>query len=443
VTSASLGAPNWHRRILGLAGPIILANLTQPLLGAVDTAIAGHLPGAASLGGVALGGLIFSFVFWGFGFLRMTTTGLVAQAHGAADGTGLRLVLARSLLLAGLLGSAVILLQAPLIHGALLLIGGSDAVRRNAFLYCDARIWSAPATLANYVVLGTLFGLQRARLALFVQIVINLANMAFALSFVYGFGWGVGGLGAATAAADWTGLALAAWLFRAPIARSLGAIDRRALFDRQARMALLLVNRDVFIRTLCLLGSFGWFSHEGAAEGDIVLAGNAILLNFQTFMAYGLDGFANAAEALVGAAVGARDRAALDGAIRASTLWALGTALAFALAYAGFGRGIVALLTSDPAVRASAGLYLPWAIVSPLISVWGFQLDGIFIGATRSGDLRRAMVASFVIFLAAALILKPVFGNHGLWAALMIFMAARGLTLGGLLPGLKRTVAQG
>jgi MATE family multidrug resistance protein len=441
VTAADAAAlPTLHRRVLGLAIPIILANLSQLLMGAVDTAIAGHMPGAEALGGVALGGLIFSFLFWGFGFLRMATTGLVAQAHGAGDEAGLVLVLARSFLLAALLGAAVILLQAPLIHGALLLLGGSDAVHRNAAAYCGARIWSAPATLGNYVVIGALFGRQKARLTLVLLIFVNLANMALALTFVYGLRLGVGGLGGATAMADWAGLALSAWLFRTALAERRRALDRRTLLDRKALAALLLVNRDIFIRTLCLLGSFAWFTHESASEGDVILAANAVLLNFQTFMATGLDGFANAAEALVGAAIGARDRQALAGAIRISSLWAAAASFCFALAYAVLGPGIIDLLTTDPDVRQAAGNHLVWAVVSPVISVAGFQLDGIFIGATRSGDLRRTMTIAFAVFMVAALVLKPLFGNHGLWAALMIFMATRGLALGSLLPRLVRSV---
>ncbi len=419
-----------HRQLLALAVPIVLANLTQPALSAIDTGIAGHLPGAEALGGVALGGLLFNFVFWGFGFLRMGTTGLVAQAFGAGDWEGLRASLLRALGLALAIGMLLILVRAPLIAFVLDLLGGSAVVRANAELYCASRILSAPAALGNYVVLGYLLGRQRAKLGVSVQILVNLVNMGLAFLFVYGFGWGVGGIGAATAVADWTGFAFGLvllYLLRRP---GLRPPAWRDLIERAALIRLIAVNRDIFLRTLCLIGSFGFFAHEGARMGDVVLAANAVLLNFQTFMAYGLDGFAHAAEALVGAAVGARDRVGFTWAVRASMLWAGVGAGLFALSYALAGRTIIGLLTDNPSIVAAAQEYLPWAAVSPLISVWGFQLDGIYIGATRTAALRNSMALSLLAFLAAVLLLEREFGNHGLWAALLVLMAMRGATLG-------------
>ena len=418
-----------HRRLLALAVPIVLANLTQPVLSAVDSAVAGHLPGPAALGGVALGGLFFNFVFWSFGFLRMGTTGFVAQAVGARDWSGLRATLWRALLLAGGIGALLLLLRLPLVDLALALLGGSAEVHGNATLYCQARIWSAPAALGNYVVLGYLLGRQRARLGLLLQIVINTVNMGFAVLFVFGFGWGVAGIGAATAGADWAGFALGAvllWRLRHP---GLPPARWREVLERQSLFRLLLVNRDIFIRTLCLVASFGWFAHRGALLGDTILAANALLLNFQTFMAFGLDGFAHAAEALVGAAIGAGDAAALRRSIRLSLGWAFGCAAAFSLAYLGFGPAIIALLTDQQPIRDAAALFLPWAILSPLVSVWSFQLDGIYIGATETRALRDSMALAAAGFIAATLLLEPVFGNHGLWAALMILMVLRGVTL--------------
>jgi multidrug resistance protein, MATE family len=422
--------PIGHRRLLALAVPIVLANLTQPILSAVDTGVAGHLPGPAALGGVALGGLFFNFVLWGFGFLRMGTTGFVAQAEGARDWSGLRVILLRALLLAAGIGVLLLLLRAPLISLALDLLGGSIEVRDNAAAYCQARIWSAPATLGNYVVLGYLLGRQRVRLGLLLQIVINLVNMALAVLFVFGFGWGVAGIGAATAGADWAGLALGAMLLWRLRHAELPAARWREVLERRALFRLLLVNGDIFIRTLCLVASFGWFAHLGAALGDTVLAANALLLNFQTFMAFGLDGFAHAAEALVGAAIGARDAAALRRAIRLSLGWAFGCAATFSLFYLLFGPTLIALLTNQPAIRAAALQYLPWAVLSPLVSVWSFQLDGVYIGATRTRALRDSMAFAAIGFLAATLLLQPAFGNHGLWASLMVLMILRGVTLG-------------
>ncbi|EDT39861.1 MATE family efflux transporter [Burkholderia ambifaria] len=429
-----------HRRVLALAFPIVLANLTQPILGAVDTAVAGHLDGAQYLGGVALGGLFFNFVFWGFGFLRMGTTGLVAQAHGAGDAAGIRLNVLRALIVAFALGAAVLALQVPLLSFALSALGGSDAVRATALAYSRARIWSAPFALANYVVLGYLLGMQRVRLALVAQVFINAVNIGAVLLYVYGFGWGIAGIGAATATADACGFALGAWMLWQLRPRGLAPIAARALADRAALKRLIVLNRDIFLRTMCLLGAFGWFAHLGAKQGDATLAANALLLNFQTFMAYGLDGFAHAAEALVGAAAGARDRAAFRQAVRVTLLWSALGALLFALVYWAAGGWIVARLTDQAEIRALALQYLPWAAISPIVSVWGFLLDGVFIGATQTQSLMRAMVASFAIFIAATLTVVDPFGNHGLWFALLLFMVARGATLARYLPALVRRI---
>jgi MATE family multidrug resistance protein len=438
--SASAVPVRWHRRVLSLAFPIVLANLTQPILGAVDTAVAGHLDSASYLGGVALGGLFFSFVFWGFGFLRMGTTGLVAQAHGAGDQAGLRNTVIRALLMAAAIGAAVLALQLPLIDYALRLIGGSDAVQLHARIYCHARIWAAPLALGNYVVLGWLLGTQRVRLALLSQVFINSVNIVAVLLYVYVFDWGVAGIGAATATADALGFVLGAALLWHGRPRGLPAPNRAALFDAAALKRLVALNRDIFVRTLCLLSSFAWFAHLGARQGDATLAANALLLNFQTFMAYGLDGFAHAAEALVGAAIGARDRHAFAQAVKVTALWSVLGALGFTLVYWGAGSWIVERLTDQAAVCAAAETYLPWAALSPVISVWGFLLDGVFIGATRTRELMLSMIVSLAMFVAVSSALLALHGNHGLWAAMTIFMAARGITLARYLPVVMREV---
>jgi MATE family multidrug resistance protein len=422
-----------HRRVLGLAIPIALANLTQPLLSAVDTAIAGHLPGPAYLGGVALGSLIFNFVFWGFGFLRMATTGLVAQSHGAGDWAELRAVVARSAVLAVGIGVVLLLIQRPLAHLAIALLGGSPDVQSNALTYSLARIWSAPAALLNYVVLGTLLGRQHAGLALALQLLINVANAAAAFLFVYGFGWGIAGLGGATALADWIGLAFGASLLWRQRPHGLPPLAWRGLLDPAALSRLVRVNRDIFIRTLCLLSAFAWFAHLGAGEGDVILAANAILLNFQAFVSYTLDGFANAVETLAGAAQGARDEAGLRSAIRISTIWAAAVAAVFSLAYLAVGPAIIDALTDQPAIRAAALTYLAWAALSPIISVWGFQLDGIFIGCTRTHELRNAMMLSAAGFFVVEPVFEHLWGNHGLWVGFLVFMLLRAGSLGYLL----------
>ncbi|MDR5829048.1 MATE family efflux transporter [Caballeronia sp. LP006] len=429
---------HWHKRVLTLAFPIVLANLTQPILGAVDTAVAGHLDGPQYIGGVALGGLVFSFVFWSFGFLRMGTTGLVAQAFGANDALALRASVLRAMLLALFIGMAVLALQVPIIRYALAALGGSAAVQSTASAYCHARIWAAPFALGNYVVLGMLLGCQRVRLALVTQVFINVVNIVAVLLFVYRFGWGISGIGAATAAADFCGFALGLAILWRLRPHGLPALALRTLLDARAMKRLVALNRDIFIRTLCLLGSYGWFAHMGARQGDAILAANAVLLNFQTFMAFGLDGFAHAAEALVGAATGARDRHAFRQAVKVTMLWSAIGAAGFSLVYWLAGEWIIGQLTDQRDVRAAALRFLPWAVVMPLASVISFQLDGVFIGATRTRELMVSTAVSLGIFLFAAWLLNGWFGNHGLWLALAILMIARAVTLLVQLPAIER-----
>jgi MATE family multidrug resistance protein len=341
---------------------------------------------------------------------------------------------ARSAILAAGIGAALLVAQRPLAELAIALLGGSPEVQGNALLYCLARIWSAPAALLNYVVLGALLGRQRASLALLLQVLINAANAAAAFLFVYGFGWGIAGIGGATALADWVGLALGAALLWRQRTRGLPPLVWRELLAPAALARLVRVNRDIFIRTLCLLSAFAWFAHLGAGEGDVILAANAILLNFQAFMSYTLDGFANAAETLAGAALGARDTAGRKSAIRISTIWAAAVAALFSLAYLAFGPLVIGALTDQPAIRAAAQTYLPWAALSPIVSVWGFQLDGIFIGCTRTRELRNAMMVSVAGFLVIEALFELLWGNHGLWAGFMVFMLLRAASLGIMLP---------
>jgi MATE family multidrug resistance protein len=429
----------WNRRVLTLAVPIILANLSQPMLSLVDTILAGHLPGPQYLGGVALATTFFNFIYWGFGFLRMATTGLVAQADGARDQLSLRALFWRGLLLAATFGFLLTALQGPLVYSALHLLGGSEKVFQTAFAYCHARIWSAPAALANYVILGTLLGRRQVHGALAVQVSINVANAVMAAGAVYGLHWGVAALGGATALADWLGLALGLTLILPHMPAGFPAWIELVQPSQLARLAS--INRDIFIRTLLLLCSFGWFTHASAAIGDIMLAANALLLNLQTFMAYGLDGFAHVAEALVGAAVGRRDRALLAKVAVVTTQWAGIVAVCFSIVYFICGRMIIDALTSQPEVRLMAETFLPWAAASPLISVWSFQLDGIFIGATRTADLRNSAFLSTVVYILMAIVLQNFYGNHGLWLAFSLFMVVRGASLAVRLPAILRSVA--
>ena len=419
---------NWNRRMLTLALPIILANLAQPILALVDTMVAGHLPGPWFLGGVALGGVLFNFLFWSFSFLRMATTGLVAQAWGADDSALVRKHLLRALLVAAAGGGAIVLLQKPIIETGLALLGGSDAVYESASAYAFARIWSAPASLGNFVLLGYLLGRQRVMVSLALQIALNVINLFATLGLVFVFDWGVAGIGAGTAFAEWAAFIAGLVLVR-PF-RANPALPWRDLLDGAAFRRLIAVNGDIFLRSLLLLICFGWFARSGAAEGDAILAANAVLLNLHGITSYGLDGFAHATETLVGSAIGARRREALRRVIRAAFLWSGLVALLFSLCYAVAGSQIIALLTNQEDVRATATQFLPYVIALPLISVFGYMLDGVFIGAIRTRDLRNSMFISTAIFLVSAYGLQQIWGNHGLWMGMIVLMVARTVTLG-------------
>jgi multidrug resistance protein, MATE family len=345
----------------------------------------------------------------------------------------------RGLLFATSLGLLLILLQKPLIYSALRLLGGSEDVIRSAHLYCDARIWSAPAALANYVLLGALLGRRQVHRALALQVSINAFNALVAIAFVYGLHWGVAGLGGATALAEWAGLGLGLALILPRIPRGFPALN---VFVKRSELAQLAsINRDIFLRTMLLLLGFGWFTHASATLSDVTLAANALLLNLQTFMAFGLDGFAHVAEALVGIAVGRRDRALFLKVAVVTTQWAGLIATCFSIVYFVGGPTIINVLTNEPEIHAAALTYLPWAAASPLISVRSFQLDGIFIGATRTSDLRNAAFASTAVFVLAAIALRWSLGNHGLWLAFSLFMVSRGVTLAGRFPAILRSIS--
>jgi len=427
----------WYRRVFLLAIPLILSNLTEPLLSMVDTILSGHLPSPAVLGGVAVGGIFFNSIYWSFAFLRMATTGLVAQSHGAGDQDQLMHHFGRALITALLIGVLILALQKPLISVALALLGASPEVHRNALVYCSIRIWSAPAALANYVILGYLLGRQHARTALLVQAVISVVNLILALALVLWWHWGVAGIATATMTAEWTGCILGLALMLAMGARPIH-IRYSELVDGGSLRRLFALNRDIFLRTLSLVAAYAWFTRTGARSGNAILAANAVLINFLWIAAYGLDGFANATEALVGEAVGARRVADFRAVLKASSVSAFTVAAAISFLYLVFGRNIIAAFTNQETTRLLAAQFLPWLIVLPLVAVWSFLLDGVFIGATRAQELRDSMLISLAGFLGLAVVLTARFGNHGLWCAMLAFMALRATTLALRLPGIER-----
>ena len=434
------GEGEWHGRVWRLAAPMILANISVPLLGAVDTAVIGRLPEAYYLGAVAIGAVVFTFIYWGFGFLRMGTTALTAQALGAGDADEVRAALARAMLIAMVLAAAVLVLQWPLGWLAFWLFEASVEVESLAQSYYTVRIWGAPAALANYALLGWFVGMQRMRAALGFQVFMNALNIVLDLWFVIGLGWGVEGVAAATVISEYSAVILGLWMLSRIVAPMGGRFVRARILDRNRILRTLAINRDIFIRTICLLIGFAYFTALGARMGDAVLAANAVLLNFLSIMAYGLDGFAHAAEALVGGAVGARNRKAFRAAVRVTTVWAALIAALVVVAYAVLGTTMIAVLTTLAEVRALAAEYLIWAVAYPAVAVWAYQLDGIFIGATRGPDMRNAMILSLIVFIAATAILVPMWGNHGLWLSMLILAAARTLSLGARLRAVERSV---
>lgn len=427
--------PYWYRRVFALAIPLILSNLTQPLLSTVDTILSGHLPGPAALGGVALGGIFFNAIFWTFGFLRMATTGLVAQSHGANDADEIRNHFSRALLTAILIGGVILLIQKPLIAIALQLLDATPEVRANALVYCSIRIWSAPASLANYTILGYLLGKQRARSALVLQAVINVVNVVVALFLVLNRHWGIAGIATATLSAEWTGCLIGLGIVAA---NGLRLGEWTAMLHGPSLKRLFALNRDILLRTLSLVAAYAWFARTGARAGDAILAANSVLLNFHWIASYGLDGFANASEALVGEAIGAQRREDYRNVLRACSVSAFAVAALVALTYWVFGHQIIAIFTNQQPIRTLAAQFLPWMVITPLVSVWSFLLDGVFIGATRAPDLRNSMLLSFLGFLVLDLVLGRYFGNHGLWAAMLGFMVLRAVTLYLRLPRIER-----
>jgi MATE family multidrug resistance protein len=367
---------------------------------------------------------VFDCVFWLFGFLRMGTVALTAQALGAGDGLEQRAVLARALLIAGAIGAALIVLQWPLGWISYTLMGASDAVTQAARAYFFVRIWSSPITLANYAVLGWLIGVARTNLALALQVAINIVNIAATALFVLVLDWGVAGAALGTMSAEAVGL-LMGLLFALYVLRGNWRMPAAIVLDRKKFMRMIAVNRDIMIRTAALTAAFAFFTAQSARSGDTTLAANAVLYNLFLVSAYFLDGFATAAEQLCGRATGARDPLAFRTAVKLAITWGFGFALAVSAVILTAGPHLIALMTSSPDVRAQAQNFLIFAALAPLAGVLAFTFDGIYVGATWARDMRNLMLVSLVIYFVAWWALLP-FGNAGLWMALLILLAARG-----------------
>jgi multidrug resistance protein, MATE family len=410
-------------QVFAIAGPAMVANLTTPLIGIVSTTAIGRLGDATLLGGVAMASVLFDCMFWLFAFLRMSTVAFTAQSLGAGVASELRAILVRGFIVAALIGTGLIVLQIPLATLLLGAMGGSEGVTRAAKTYFTIRIWSAPLALGNYVVLGWLIGQARAKLALGTQITINLINMAATMLLVLVFDFGIAGAAIAAVIAEAAGL-----LLGVVIARRLQgqlAVPRATLFDRAKLMRMLAINRDIMIRTASLIAAFLFFTAQGARAGDMTLAANAVLNNFLLISAFFLDGLANAAEQLCGRAYGARDQNAFAGTVRLVLIWGFGFAVAVAAAFALFGTSFIDIMSANAEVRRVARDYLPFVVFAPLLGVFAFAYDGVYIGATWARDMRNLMLLSLLVFLAAWFALRS-FGNAGLWGALLVHYAARG-----------------
>lgn len=429
-----------HRNVLAIALPIIIANISTPLIGIVDTAVLGQLGDAHYIGAVAIGAMIFNMVYWAFGFLRMGTTGLTAQAEGSGDAQEVAATLWRALVIAAVCGLALVILQWPISVITFVILEGSEPVETGAHTYFQIRIWSAPAALANYAFLGWFIGQGRATTAMALQVLLNGTNAILDALFVLGFGWGVEGVAYGTLIAEVSAAACGLWIALGMIRRSGVAIGIERIVERTALTRVLSMNADIMIRTLCVLFAFSWFTAKSAQVNDVVLAANAILLHFSHLAAYFLDGFAFSTETLVGQAIGAGRQHRFRRAVKLSGLWAAILSVALTVGFFVFGGLYIDLLTVNPEIRAEARLFLIWAALVPVAGVACYQLDGIFIGATRTADMRNMMMLSLAVYLVSWTILTGLYGNHGLWAALMIFLIVRGITLGVRFPALQRAV---
>lgn len=425
--SATVSPP--RLRIWALAWPIILSNITVPLLGLVDTAVVGHLPDSRYLASVTLGATLFSFLYWGFGFLRMGTTGLTAQAVGRESDTQVRNLLGQALIMAAVIGVLLIVFASPLISLGLWLLDGSETATPLAREYAEIRILSAPAVLANYAILGWFLGQQNSRVTLMILVLTNSVNIVLDLWFVVGLKMTSDGVAWASVLADYAALIFGATL----VLRQLGYLEghflRRELTSLNAYRAIFHVNANLFVRTLGLLFAMAFFTAQGAGQGDTILAANAVLLQFIMLVSYALDGFAHAAESLIGRAFGRRDWQAFAATVKAAARFSLWTTLAASLAFALGGNALIALLTGLPEVRATAAVYLPWMVAMPLIAVWSYLLDGVFIGTTAVKEMRNSIFIGLAAYLPAWWLatetLSNPYHNHALWFAFTLFTLVR------------------
>jgi len=429
-----------HKRVLSIALPIVISNATVPILGAVDTGVIGQLGGAAPIGAVGIGAIILGALYWIFGFLRMGTVGLTSQALGAGDAQEVRALFFRSAGIGVLAGLAFIIFQIPIFAGAFWIAPASTQVESLARDYMSIRVWSAPAAIAIYGLSGWLIAQERTRAVLMIQLFMNVTNIILDFWFVLGLGLGVEGVAVATLIAEWGGLALGLYLCR-QVFRGLALSWWQQIANRRRVIYMMQVNGDILIRSVLLQAGFVSFLFFGAELGDVTLAANQVLLQFVYLASYAMDGFVFAAESLVGQAMGARAVAQLRRGASVAAVWAFGTAFALAAGFWIMGPFVIDVMAKDPAVQQAARLYLPHMVAAPLLGALAWMLDGVFIGATRTKDMRNMMVLSFLGYCGLVLLLLPSFGNHGLWMAMNGFFILRGISLALRYTALERVAA--
>ena len=419
-----------NREILQIALPSIVSNITVPLLGLIDAAIVGHLGAASYIGAIAVGGMLFNIIYWIFGFLRMGTSGMTSQAYGQKDEAETMRILARSMGVGMLIALALIILQYPIERIAFTLMKATPEVERLASLYFRICIWGAPAVLGLYSISGWCIGMQNSRFPMYVAITQNIVNILASLVLVYGFGMKIEGVAIGTLVAQYAGLLMAAWLWTSHFKRLLPYIQLQTLLAKGAIRRFFQVNRDIFFRTLCLVAVTMYFTSAGAAQGEVILAVNTLLMHFFTFFSYIMDGFAYAGEALVGKHLGANDRPALRQMVHQLFVWGIVLSLVFTLVYGIGGKVFLGLITNEQSVITASSAYFYWVLAIPLAGFATFLYDGIFIGATATRWMLYAMSIATIAFFLIYYGFRGAMGNHALWLAFITYLALRGIVQG-------------
>lgn len=427
-----------NRKILALAIPNIISNITVPLLGMVDMALVGHLGNDSLIGAMAIGVAIFNFIYWNFAFLRMGTSGLVAQAFGARNFREVGSVFVRSVSVALLVAVLLLLFRHGIGKLAFRMMEGSTETMQAAAEYFYIRLWAAPATLSLFAFQGWFIGMQNSRFPMFISIMINVVNVIFGVWFVYGLHWGIAGVAWSTVVAQYSGLLTAFLLWLIYYRRFIRQVSLRESFDLRPMVRFFRVNRDIFLRTACIVIVYTFFTSASSGMGDTILAINSLLMQLFTLFSYMMDGFAFAAESLIGRYVGARNAVMVQRSLRGLLAWSGGVALLYVVIYALFWEPLLGLFTSSPAILTGAADYILWVIAVPLIGFAPFLVDGALIGATATRVMRNSVFLSTVAFFVVYFALRGVVGNNALWLAFMVFLVLRGLLQYWMTGGLKR-----